>query len=109
MSRQMKMRAIFVMAWQFVKTEGMTLSQALRTAWANFKLKAAMLVGEARFAFKKADGTIREALGTLVREAISYTPNGNGRPSPESVQRFWDVEKQAYRSFRKASLLRVAL
>ena len=110
MSKQMKMSAIMRMAWQFVKHEGMTLGEAMKCAWRNFKLKAAMYAGRAvRFTFKKVDGTIREALGTLAQAAINYIPNGNGRPAPESVQRYWDLEAAGYRSFRKASLLSVAI
>ena len=109
MSKQMKMATIMRQAWSFVKGEGMSLSEAMKCAWRNFKLKAGMLAGRAmRFTFKNVDGTIREALGTLAQAAINYTPNGNGRPAPEGIQRFWDLEKAQYRSFRTANLIAVA-
>ena len=110
MSKQMKMSAIMKMAWMFVKNEGMTLGNAMRCAWRNFKLKMGMMAGKAvRFTFRKIDGTVRNALGTLAQAAINYIPNGNGRPAPDGVQRYWDLEAGGYRSFRKASLLSVAL
>ena len=109
MSKQTKMTAIMRQAWSFVKGEGMTLSEAMKCAWRNFKLKMEMLAGKAvRFSFRKVDGTVREALGTLAQAAINYIPNGNGRPAPDSVQRYWDLEAGGYRSYSKASLLAIA-
>ena len=52
-------------AWQFVKRNGMTLSDALKTAWRNFKLRVAMKSRIVKFYFLKVDGSIREAYGTL--------------------------------------------
>lgn len=102
------MSEVMKAAWAFVKENGMTLSDAMRCAWRNFKLKAMMLAGKAvRFTFLKADGTIRQALGTLAKAAINYIPNGNGKAAPDRIQRFWDLEKAAYRCFTKAALLTV--
>lgn len=109
MSKQEKMAQVMRMAWQFVKQNGMTLGDAMRCAWRNIKLKAAMLAGKAvSFVFRKSDGTLRNALGTLARAAINYIPNGNGRPAPETIQRYWDLEKASYRCFTKANLVSVA-
>lgn len=108
MSKQEKMREVMRAAWAFVKTNGMKLGDAMRCAYRNLKLKTGMLAGKAmRFTFAKADGTVREALGTLAAAAINYTPNGNGRPAPTHIQRYWDLEKAAYRCFDRARLMSV--
>lgn len=36
------MREVMVKAWSFVKNQGYTLSEALRVAWMNVKLRKAM-------------------------------------------------------------------
>jgi hypothetical protein len=57
---------VMTLAWQFVKRNGFTLSEALKAAWANMKLKKVMALRIAKFYFKKVDGSIREAYGTLI-------------------------------------------
>ena len=44
MSTQFKslIREVMRMAWQMVKKNGYSMSEALKTAWMNIKLKAAM-------------------------------------------------------------------
>ena len=97
------------LARAFVRDNGMDLSDAIKCAWLNIRLKAALRAGSVRFTFRKADGTIRAAFGTLEPSAIAYTPNGTGRPMPDNVQRYWDLDKGAYRAFSKAALLTVAI
>lgn len=41
------------LAWQFVKRNGFTMSEALKLAWANIKLKAAMKQRIVKFYFRK--------------------------------------------------------
>ena len=108
MSKQEKMREVMRAAWAFVKANGMTLGEAMRCAYRNLKLKLGMIAGKAmRFTFTKADGTVREALGTLAAAAINYTPNGRGHAAPAHIQRYWDLEKAAYRCFDRARLMSV--
>ena len=108
MSKQEKMRTVMKAAWTFVRQNSMTIADALRCAWRNLKLKTAMLAGKAvRFSFRKVDGTVRFALGTLAQAAINYIPNGRGKPAADYLQRFWDLEKGGYRQFVKANLLEV--
>lgn len=61
--RKSNLREVFKMAWQFVKRNGYTLSEALKCAWANIKLKIAMKESIVKFYFQKVDGSIREAFG----------------------------------------------
>lgn len=61
-----------------------------------------------RFSFRKNDGSIRRAVGTLMK---SMTPQiqGSGRPTPEHLQLYFDVEKQSWRSFNKNNLIEIEL
>lgn len=107
MSNTDKKRAVMVTAWGMVKRNGFTIGEALRTAWKNIKLKIKMATGAIKFTFEKADGTIREAWGTLKQELINYKPNGKGRPTAAHLQLFWDVEADGYRCFDKSRLIEI--
>ena len=65
-----QMKEVMQMAWSFVKKNGYSMSEALKCAWANFKLKAALKVKIVEFYFKKTDGTLRQAFGTLKENPI---------------------------------------
>lgn len=90
------------LAWQFVKLNGFTLSEALKEAWANIKLVNAMHKGIVKFYFIKVDGSKREAYGTLSSEVIP--PVGGERKNNDTCQVYFDTEKQAWRCFKKANL-----
>ena len=47
---------IMSLAWQFVKHNGYTMSEALKTAWANMKLRAQMKHWIVRFYSRNVDG-----------------------------------------------------
>jgi len=100
------MRDIMNAAWVFVKNNGMTLAEALRCAWCNFKVRKAMAGRVVKFYYMKIDGSIREAYGTLDPHRAPET-QGARRPAP-TVQVYYDTEKAAWRCFKKANLLRMA-
>lgn len=102
------LRAIMQMAWQFVKRNGFTMAEALKAAWLNFKLKAAMAVRIVKFYFQKVDGSIREAYGTLKTDLVPATSGNDNRRKNETVQTYFDSEKQEWRCFKRANLLRIA-
>ncbi len=105
-TRKNVLSQVFTLAWQFVKRNGFSLSEALKTAWRNVKLKAALHKGIVKFYFTKVDGTLREAYGTL---ADSITPDTAGhRRACDTTQTYYDTEKQAWRCFKKANLIRIA-
>ena len=93
---------VMKLAWQFVKRNGFNLSEALKAAWANIKLVAAMHKGITKFYFTKVDGTIREAYGTLQYNLIPAITSE--RKTNETCQTYYDTEKQAWRCFKKANL-----
>ena len=113
--RKSTLSQVMNLAWQFVKRNGFNLSQALKAAWANIKLKAAMAERIVKFYFSKVDGTTREAYGTLNANLITgneTTPADGAakkqRKPNDTVQTYFDTEKQEWRCFKKANILRIA-
>lgn len=102
-----ELRNVMSLAWQFVKRNGYTMSEALKCAWANVKLRAALNKRIVKFYFQKVDGTLREAYGTLKTELIPET-KGDDRKRNDTVQVYFDTEKSEYRCFKKANLVRIA-
>lgn len=99
---------IMSLAWQFVKRNGFTMSEALKVAWGNMKLKAAMKQRIVKFYFQKVDGSIREAYGTLKENLIPAT-SGDNRKRNDTVQVYFDTERQEYRCFKKANLISICM
>ena len=87
------------------KGEAENFSKALKSAWKAIKVYSLMLVGNVEFTFKKVNGEIRHAIGTLFN--LSYIKNntGDGDTKHADVICFWDCEKEAFRSFKAATLI----
>lgn len=96
------------LAWQFVKRNGYNMSEALKTAWRNIKLRTALSNGIVKFYFQKVDGSTREAFGTLKEGLIPATKGEDTRKSNDTLQVYFDTEKQGYRCFKKANLIAIA-
>lgn len=79
-------------------------SEALKAAWKAMKLKAQMAAGVVEFAFRKADGSIRKAIGTL-KEIAAHIGGTSTRKSCDYVVVYFDMERNAIRSFRAVSLI----
>ena len=101
------LKSVMQLAWQFVKRNGYTMSEALKTAWKNIKLKKSMQTKIVKFYFSKVDGSIREAFGTLKAELLPETKGTDRKPN-DTIQTYFDTEKQEYRCFKKANLVNVA-
>lgn len=76
-TKKNQLKEIMTLAWQFVKNNGFTMGEALKVAWMNFKLKAALKVKAVAFHFKKKNGTTRKAVGTPKGQAS--TPREQAR------------------------------
>lgn len=98
---------VFSLAWQFIKKNGYSLSEALKCAWANIKLRKQMAEKIVKFRFLKVDGTIREAYGTLMANMLPQS-KGTGRKQNDAIQTYYDTEKGEYRCFKKANLIAIA-
>lgn len=87
------------------RSKASSFSEALRMAWKAIKVYSQMLVGKATFTFRKANGEIRKAIGTLCN--IDYHPSGNASKGERAADCicYWDVEKNSFRSFNASTLL----
>ena len=102
------MKELMLLAWQFVKKNGYTMSEAMRVAWVNIKLKAQMRTRIVKFYFQKVDGTIREAWGTLNENLMPAITGTDKRAKNDTVQTYFDTEKQEFRCYKKANLIKIA-
>lgn len=100
------MRDIMSLAWQFVKKNGFTMSEALKCAWANIRLRAQLQKRIVKFYFQKVDGTLREAYGTLKSELVPETMGE--KKTNDTCQVYYDTEKCKWRCFKKANLIKIA-
>lgn len=99
---------VMQLAWQFVKKNGFSMSEAMKIAWANMKLKAALKQRIVKFYFQKVDGSLREAYGTLNDRIVPAISNADNRRKNDTVQVYFDTEKQEFRCFKKANLIKIA-
>lgn len=106
MTRIEILKKVMKMAWQFVKRNGFSLSEALKTAWRNIKLKVLMSERIVKFYFQKVDGTMREAYGTLAEKFVPAVGESN-RKKNDTLQTYYDCEKQEWRCFKLANLAKV--
>lgn len=100
------MREVMQIAWQFVRRYGFTMSEALKTAWRNIKLRAAMRKGIVKFYYQKVDGTLREAYGTLKESLVPALSGNDSRKKSDTVQTYYDTEKESWRCFKRQNLVR---
>lgn len=97
---------IMNLSWQMVKRNGYTMSEALKVAWLNMKLKMQMKQKIVRFYYRKVSGEIREAFGSL-QESLLPETKGTGRKPNDTLFTYFDTERGEYRSFKRANLLSI--
>ena len=64
-----------------------------------------MRTGIVKFYFRKVDGTMREAYGTLSEKFIPKTNHEDNRKKNDTVQVYFDTEVQDWRCFKKLNLI----
>ena len=101
-----QMKEVMQMVWSFVRKNGYSMSEALKCAWANLKLKAALKVKIVEFYFKKTDGTLRQAFGTLMSDRVPETKGT--KKTADNCQVYFDTEKEEWRCFKKCNLIKIA-
>lgn len=102
------LRDVMNLAWQFVKKNGYSIKEALKCAWANIRLRSKMKSEIVRFYFRKVDGTIREAFGTLNERIVpAISGGGNKRTANDTVQTYFDTEVGEFRCFKKANIINI--
>jgi len=77
-----------------------TISDALRMVWKAAKLQIKLAAGEVRFQYRKINGEIRQAVGTLKNMVDENTSAFNS-----TAMFYFDVEKRGFRSFAIANLI----
>ncbi len=85
-------------AWQIARVTGKAFAVALSKLWQLYRLIKQMRAGVVRFAYEKADGTLRKAIGTL--KDTTLLVKGTGRPDDGRTVRYYDVEANGWRSFK---------
>lgn len=98
---------IMRMAWMLVKKYGISISEAMKQSWLITKLRKAMRTGVVEFFFKKTDGTLRQAFGTLMDTRLPQTTGT--RKTADNCIAYWDCEKEAWRCFKKINLVNAVL
>ena len=101
-----QMKEVMQMAWSFVRKNGYSMSEALKCAWANLKLKVALKVKVVEFYFKKTDGTLRQAFGTLLDSRVPETKGT--KKTADNCQVYFDPEVGDWRCFKKCNLIKIA-
>lgn len=87
---------------------GYDLSQSLQTSAMIEALQFQLVNGTAHFVYRKANGELREAFGTLLEKVVDRNINGFGIPRKYyNCQAYFDIEQQAWRSFRYENLITI--
>ena len=92
-------------AHDFASRFGLTMSEALKAAWANAKFYVKSTSQVVHFLFRKVDGSLREAFGTLQASLLPAT--SSQRTPNKYIQVYYDTEKQEWRCFKKQNLIAV--
>lgn len=90
--------AIMRRAWAIARATGKAFAVALSKSWQLYRLTKRMRAGVVRFAYEKADGTLRKAIGTLKDTAALV--KGTECSDDGRTMRYFDVEADGWRSFK---------
>ena len=101
-----QLKEIMDLAWSFVRKNGYSMSEELKVAWTNIKLRVLLHKKVVEFYFKKTDGTLRQAFGTLMNGRIPETKGT--KKTADNCQAYWDCEKDEWRCFKKCNLIKIA-
>jgi len=95
-------------AWN--QTSNLSWRECVKLAWKMFRLASKMRHGIAKFSYIKKDGTIREALGTLVGIPAGATLGGK-KVTKQSYKTlaYYDIEKESFRCFRIENFIGMAV
>lgn len=84
------------------------LSKSLQTSLLIEALQFKLVNGTAHFIYRKTNGELREAFGTLLERVVNSNTNGDGVPRKYyNCQAYFDIELQAWRSFKYENLITI--
>jgi hypothetical protein len=92
-------------AWSIYRSTTKSFAVCLSIAWRAYKLAQAMKDHIVEFTFEKVDGTLRRAKGTL--QVPSFKPSSSNRSENFKSIVYYDVDRQAFRSFRTENLISI--
>lgn len=72
----------------------------------NERLLECLINGVCEFSYEKSDGSIRNARGTLNVDMCPETKGTEKKPN-ESIQVYYDLDKESWRCFKKDKLVDV--
>lgn len=88
--------------------KGYDLSQSLQASAMIGVLQFKLMSGTAHFVYRKTNGELREAFGTLLECVVDRSINGRGYPRKlDGLQAYFDIELQEWRSFRYENLVAI--
>lgn len=88
--------------------QGLDEAEAHAVAVMNMELVERMKEGVVSFTFRKADGSLREAIGTLQAEVVAPHITGTGtRAENPLLTTYWDNGAENFRCFKKANLVSI--
>lgn len=93
-------------AWQLWRATKQTWRVCMLKAWQLYRLAKAMREGVVKFCYTKADGSIRNAVGTLRNVPAGATLGGKKVTKPSyKTMAYFDLEKKAFRCFKVENLI----
>lgn len=90
-------KRVFKWAYELQQTTGKAFPVCLAKAWALYRLRKRLATSEVRFAFEKADGSLRITTGTL--KGSNDMIKGTGKTNYKAM-RYVDVETGHFKSFQ---------
>ena len=90
-------KRVFRWAYELQETTGKAFPVCLSKAWALYRLRRRMATEEVKFAFEKADGSLRITTGTL--KGSDELIKGTGKTNYKAM-RYIDVETGIFKSFK---------
>lgn len=93
-------------AWQLWKATHDTWRVCMIKAWQLYRLAKAMREGVVGFYYRKSDGSVRKAYGTLKDVPAGATLGGKKVTKPSyKTMSYFDIEKNAFRCFKVENLI----
>lgn len=93
-------------AYQIWNSTRQNWSDCMKKAWSLYRFVKHLKSGVVGFAYKKVDGTVRNAYGTLsnIYYGSEFGTKKFTKPSYKTIV-YFDVEKNAFRSFKVENLI----
>lgn len=93
-------------AWQLWRATKHAWRNCMLKAWQLYRLAKAMRENAVTFYYKKTDGNIRKAVGTLKNVPAGATFGGKRMTKPSyKTMVYFDIEKNAFRCFKIENLI----